>query len=458
MIGRTTTRDQIVSSVAFSLGITGALVLIGVWLAWIYIPRTPLALLGIAGLAVFVALFRYPVLLPAMAAFIITSGLTVWLPGTLSSVLVAGLAICAIRQGLSKSAFVPINTFVIWAVIFHAWYLVSAIWVQNYQFTSLAPFYRDLLVVFVFLWLVRSQADWTLVVVAAGLGMVLTAGSVISGYIDFLRAGASEVMTYGGDLSKARFFGHWLDPNIMGLTLVPFIGFNIIVFRSNAPRLLRTVGLISAVIGTIPVALSLSRSAMVCLAIMLVVIAFASKRKWLALGSIALLGGVVLYVLPIDVIARIQTLLTGTRDASVSQRGELFVTGFLLAYQSFPLGIGTGGFQVLSSDYVFSLMHGAIPHSTVAEVVSESGVLGSLLFMGVLISVYAAIRSRSGEPVGPDDLRSRNIEFLAVFVAIVCGLVFLSMSGYAPYWAVMTLISIKPSLYSVRPGSAAAPK
>jgi len=429
-------------------GVAAAGIMAAGWLAYGYLPYANLVGLSACLIAILALLIRKPVLGAALAAFVVTGDIFAYVPRSLSpllAVVVVVFLLGRLLQGEWQLTFTPLTK---WALLLFAWHLLSAAWASSYDYFSLAGLYRNVLVLLVFTWCVQKPSDYVYVLVAAGAGILLTAVLSVKSILDFFSSGLlSPEMGLLHRTGTSRFSG-WLDPNILSQTIVPFVGLSYALVRTRLPVMIRAFACTALLAGILAVLLSLSRAGMLCLAVMLLLIVVADRRRWVILSVVGVLLVLVVMVFPVNVFGRIGTLAQGRGDASINQRTELMGAGLRMFEDSFPLGVGLGNFRTFSMDYMQDLCWSAIPHNTYTEILSEMGIIGLILFVGALSSVAVPLvrvkRIMDSENFG----QNLGICMQAVFAAMLVSYMFLSMSTYAPYWMVLALIAVYPKVFA----------
>lgn len=436
------TRSQIAA--ALLLGVTVVIV----WLAWAYWGRAPLFFAGLAGAAFVALIFARPIVGCMLAAFMITSNFGSFVPFAMSGVLVLTLMIVLFRKLLAGDLTLRITPTLLWAVLFLTWYTVSIVWAGVYDNFSLAAFYRGLLVLIVFTEVVRKPAHLIAVILAAGVGLIVTGIWSIQSAIEFLYSGAagklSHMVAY---VEESRYYGQWEEPNAMALALVPMIAASYAVVRTKINPLLRLLALLSALFGLAAVALSLSRGGMICAIVGMLIIVSADKRRWLLFTGIAVVIAAILSVVPLNLLGRLETLLDPAGDRSIKERSELIMGGVEMIEDSFPIGVGTGNFRTYSTDYAPRLPWGIIAHNTYLDVTAESGIIGLLFMLGMLTAVMRAARRRKKLMDARDFETNISVCLKAAGVAVLLAMLLLSAVSYAAFWLVFALISVRPFVF-----------
>jgi O-antigen ligase len=250
-----------------------------------------------------------------------------------------------------------------------------------------------------------------------------------------------------GYIESSRFFGTWDEPNAMALALVPVIGLLIAVIRTKLFFPARLLAFACAILGFVAVMLSLSRGGMLCAIVLLIAILSADKYRFWIAGIVTGLVLVVATITPTDIFGRLETLTKGGGDSSISQRLQLVSAGMDIIEKSFPFGVGYGNFQTYSIDYAQELPHGMISHNSYIDVIADSGLVGIVLFLGAIVSLFMSLKWSGRRFEGTNFAGNSNVCLGASLLAICLAMMFLSAAGYVSFWLVMTLISIYPKVF-----------
>jgi hypothetical protein len=428
----------------FALALVGSTLGLSLWLLYTYVGFARLPLLGLASVLVLLAGFQYPIALTFFGAFGITANLVEFVPG-LSSALFASALVLGLAHRFARGTLVlTVPPIFKWLVLFVTWQMATILWSESYDWFTFSAFYRNLLIVSALIVTVQTRKQYVGTILAAGLGMVFTTALTGKGIAGMLFGGALAAEdTVAAATGSVRFYGHWQDPNIMALTMIPFIGMSIAVANVREAGWQRMIAGFCGVAGILNVMVSLSRGAILCLGVMLTLIVFAYKyRRVAAIVFISTLVLVMSY-LPVNIIGRMITLDPSKGDLSVRQRSNLVFAGFRMIADSFPLGLGPGNFRTNSVRYADMVFEPMIAHNTYIEVMSETGLIGALLFGGMLFMSFANSRPAQWRIAAQDFRQTTLVCMFSVLVAMSLGYVFLSMSSFPAYWFALVLISMQ---------------
>nr|WP_227464348.1 O-antigen ligase family protein [Nocardioides lijunqiniae] len=160
-----------------------------------------------------------------------------------------------------------------------------------------------------------------------------------------------------------------------------------------------------AVLGT------LSRGALVGIALIAVAAMLMGLIRWKVALGFAALTVVGLLVVLTAFPQMIDTSLSQkghVADQNVSERLDLWQSAGRMTLENPVLGLGPGAFSQQHRDFADSLPINInhtldVAHNTYLEVSSETGVVGLLVFLSILVTAYAGARShwrRTGDPLG----------------------------------------------------------
>ena len=124
-----------------------------------------------------------------------------------------------------------------------------------------------------------------------------------------------------------------------------------------------------------------------------VCLAIGKMRRPMAVGllvKVVLIGSGLMMVLTLALSAQVESL-----DVSGFIRLQLIWSGIVMFFQTFMLGIGTGGFEAeMWTGGFFGATYGfANPHNALARILAENGIIGIALFGFLLVGPAIAISS-----------------------------------------------------------------
>ncbi len=407
------------------------------WL-WNFWGRSFQVAVALVAFSFLIMLIRYPSLGGFLFGFVLLSGVPIFVPGITSAFFAVMLLILVVRKSIQSDATWRMTTFVAIFALFAVWFQVSGLWVEQHNEYNWILVYRVLLGILILQELIKSVSDYIFFIVGAACGMIITAGSAIVSAYQFYTSGAAEQVAGAvADIGKARFYGHWPDPNLMAITLVAFLGLTIALWRSRIAWPVRWLMAVASCLTIFATMISLSRGGMLGCFIVIFMMIVSERRKLLLLTLFSLLFAFVLTFLPIDLLGRIVSI--GSGDASTGERGSLLVAAFKLFWEAPIFGAGMGSLQHNVLQHVKYLPHSFISHNTFADIAVDGGLVGFGLFAGCL---WLAIRSLNWKnwSVDPADTSAMlNVGLRASLLATIFMILTLSMIAYVPIWAIFSI-------------------
>jgi O-antigen ligase len=426
-----------------------ALLIVLAWYGWNVNGRLALIGLGIVAMGMAAMVLHEPALGTAVAIFVISSNVTAFLPTITSPFL--GLAVFSIliRKLIARNLNFRVTPFFVCTLLFFTWEWMSKLWAPTDNPLTPLPlttFVRDLLIIVAVSWTVETPRQLRLVIIAGVLGAIVSASLTIQSFYAFLAS--KEAAELAKRASEIRFAGTFVDPNMAALSVIPFVGLGIVLFRSRGPWLLRLLGVVALVVPLVAVALSLSRGGTITALILLLMMVWAERRRWLLFSMIGVVIVIVLSVVPVDVIGRIATIGQGSRDASIGQRADMFWGGLQMAWDHFPLGVGLGNYGNFAMDYCRTMDHGNVAHEAYIDTIAESGPVGLLLLLVMLASLIPELRVKKWR-ISPDDFDTNiGVAMAAIFVYIILALAHNSYQHYPLYFVIMSVMSMRSTIFS----------
>jgi O-antigen ligase len=412
------------------LGIAAALLVLflagGVLLARNPLPLPVLLAIGIGLLAtLFLALTRYHAAV-ALGVVLLAAVRLEPAPADLVFAVVIAVALTTGRFGLQR---VPLSVTVL-VSLFLALNLLAS--VEVIDAARAVEFFAITLYLGIFgLWLtgyVRSVRRARLVFVAYLLAAVVSAALACLAL--FLPIPGGEAFVDG-----PRAQGLFKDPNVFGPFLIPAA--LILMEETVTPRLLRlrlATKLFLLSVLTVGVLFSFSRAAWLNLAVgvtvLLVVLALrrGGARRVMTLFLVILLAAATLFA----AVAATSTADFLQERASFQvydvERFGVQVSGVDLAAQ-YPLGIGPGQFERVSE---------LSAHSTYVRALAEQGVLGLLVFVGLMLLTlgFAAL----GAAGGRDTYGIGSAALLAAWCGVLANSMFIDTLHWRHLWLLAALI------------------
>ncbi len=438
-----TPRLQLWSGLAFAACIVLGVV---VWENW---SRANMAAAGMLAALGALFLYRYPKFPIPLLVLALTGYATAFWGPSVSVVIAVCLAGAVAYWVRNNSWTLSINQFAGLSLLYFAWQFFTVLWAPD-QLSSIPRLHLyTICLVLLLSQVVDSPEDYRRIAAAAGLGMIVSAGSAIYGiYILFSQGLAVEAAGSVKMLAKARYYGHWGGPNQLAHTILPFMGLLVACISICRTRLQRFYYTFCVCAGVICIALSLSRAALLGLFVILcVTVAVSLYRRLLATAFLAAIM-LTIFTLPVDLIGRVGSFVEGRRDASFNSRTYVMAAGVSLMEEKFPWGGGFGSYYAEHQDYIpftFQVNHA---HNTYLQLLVDYGVVGLVLFALVIASLFAAV----SRVFKIRDRQSSSYQLGVACFATLLGLLvaspFEDFTAWPPYWIAFTLISLYPAVFS----------
>lgn len=288
------------------------------------------------------------------------------------------------------------------ALLFTIWCLTSTFWAPNPTWALVrVSTYVGLFVVMQAIGLLKREhikRMWELLLVGAALSVLL----------GFILPAPNELLAASG-----RFTSGGEDPNDYANLLVVTVGvtfFGILTFKTEVKGRLRRFVLVSSVlIVMVAILLSLSRTALVNLFLALIaspLLLFRRTAK-LAIKVAALvgLGMVCIVILSHDfterMVDRYSTLQWLQQEWTWAGRIDIWRAAVIVFTERPLTGVGAGNFAFVSPYYSYYAAliaatreggGGGVAHNMFLSVMSETGMIGLILFGALLVSAYASAR------------------------------------------------------------------
>lgn len=308
---------------------------------------------------------------------------------------------------LVKNLLAPIS---LSGLLFIIWCLMSAFWAPNTTWALLrVSTYVGLFVVMQAIGLLKREdikRMWELLLLGAALSVPL----------GFILPAPTEVVAASG-----RFTSGGQDPNDYANLIVVTVG---VVFygiltckREVRGKLLRIVLLSSALVAVMAIPLSLSRTAVINLLAMLLASSLLRRTAKSATKLVVLMGLLLLCIVVLfpdftdRMVQRYSTLQWLQQEDTWAGRIDIWRAAVTVFAERPFTGVGAGNFAFVSPYYSYYAAliaatredgGGGVAHNMFLSVMSETGVIGLILFGALLLSAYASARRlvRRGESLG----------------------------------------------------------
>ena len=334
------------------------------------------------------------------------SGLQFGPIGTVAKVLgvVAGTA--WLLSVIARGSIRPLDTF-------HKAYFLFLLWSGSTFFWSIAPgstwheflTYTQLFVMVLVLWdLLDTRKRIESALQAYVLGAFVTGGSIIANYVSS---------------PQARFPAHdrvnALGYKIDGIALIVAIALPAAWYLatgptvSTRPLVLRVLNFAYIPFGGLALVLTGTRGATLASIPTALFVLWSLKHssgvlRGMALGAVVCVGVLLYFYAPRGMLDRISTATTATQlgqqGGALEGRWSIW-TASVDVWMHHPIrGIGVGAHRtavtpILAQSKIYKTASKKA-HNTYISVLTETGIVGGLLFLGVLLSVFARLRQLSG--------------------------------------------------------------
>ncbi|MFU8812747.1 MAG: O-antigen ligase family protein [Balneolaceae bacterium] len=243
-----------------------------------------------------------------------------------------------------------------------------------------------------------------------------------------------NMLSAGASLTRVSAGGLYHDPNRFAAILFIPSAVSVAVIFSSLNWKYRLAAIFVFVVLLGGVVSTLSRSGLISIAVIILIIITLSK-KWkfaVILGASAL---AVVLVVPalrealFTTIVRIYEVAFGSTDASAGIRVMLAVAGLSMFFDTYMIGIGFGGFPERFTDY-YTLQQSIgvnMPHNVTYKIMAELGLLGLLLFLYLIVKVCRAGYTAWKKAVS----ESEKILYSALFSSLFAYMIFYQFYGGA---------------------------
>jgi O-antigen ligase len=275
---------------------------------------------------------------------------------------------------------------------------------------------KDIVIIYTILFAIREWTSWKqaiwLIIATTAILCSLGLYQIVSGNYgqDFFGLAQLELQgVFDGDNSSTlRINGPIGDPNMWGQVIaavMPLVLFRII-HEPHAKTKFFTMGVAGILLFVL--LNTYSRGAYLALLVVVFLTFFVLEKKINPFVIIAGIGLMILVIplLPQSYSARFQSLTALTpvstnsggvyQDGSLQGRSSVMLTALSMVADNPLLGVGAGNFknnyqkynQILGIEFEYGERDA---HSLYTQVLSETGILGSITFLGILISLMSAL-------------------------------------------------------------------
>src|ERR1041385_2185741 len=329
--------------------------------------------------------------------------------------------------------------------------------------TDILDMGKDIIIIYCILFALREPQSWKqtiwLIMITVAVLSVLSVYQIITNNYDqtFFGFASVQLQQVFTDSSTPRIAGPINAPNLWGQILVAistlFI-FRIIHEKRNLVKIATLLGLAFILVATLNV---YSRGAYLVLAIDAVLIFFVFEKRFNPMIAFAGLGIVILLLpfLPAAYRDRFYTLSDFTaqngiyQDTSFRGRSSEMLTGLAMFDEHPILGVGTGNYPTNYQKYaqLIGIEFRATardPHSLYVQVLAETGILGTIAFIGMVFFLFNAlnktIRAIERSPYLKDWLPWMNAIRLAILSYLMTS--FVLHNAYIRYFWILVAMAL----------------
>lgn len=423
------------------------------------------ALAATVALAAIVAVFARPATLPLILVASIFTEL-VPVEGTTISRVLAPIALLVVLVQLirGRASICPAPP-LFWGGAYALWALASGLWTTNVAGTVLLLSSLSIAVVYMlsFASLLESRHDLERAV------WVVAFASLVFGALSFQYV--SDAFNLGEVVQEGRAQGGIGDPNFFAATQLVALPL-VIALAGHVKKGWLQLGLYGTVVVIVASILtSLSRGGLIGLAVLLILLAlvpfhvvFRTRRhKAIALLVVALGVAAMSVRYSSDLTERVQATFSEANPGARSGSGRIYLwLAARTAIEEHPwLGLGYGGFKPASNELLlntpgvdlsrYSLKEGGQPaHSTYLGSFAELGIVGLVLYLGLLISTgrtlrRAAMRGRKAGAFFAGSVAGALLLGLVTWAVISA---FLSAETARAFWIIFGITLALPRLIS----------
>lgn len=249
------------------------------------------------------------------------------------------------------------------------------------------------------------------------------------------------------DVSQTAPVVIYTNANDVALFLVPLIALagSLLLFSPHRPtRLASGVFLLVAVPATV---LSFSRGGYLALAAVAVGLAIAHRRRWLLLGTAAVIGVVLVLIPPVSKRIGIELDFSNPSNTLVG-RSHLWAASIEMLKHHIPFGAGLSGFATAIAPY-WNPYHPdrfIYPHNFVLTFWSETGLLGLAAFIWIVITGFM-VGWRGWQSADPGWKPIHLGVLLALVAVLLHGLVdvpYFKNDLALEFWVILGLVAAAP--------------
>jgi O-antigen ligase len=307
--------------------------------------------------------------------------------------------------------------------------------------------------------MLEEASDWSvyLVYVVASI-LLLSDADAVRRYVWGMIVGGTWLVCYGiyavmnrvgyGATGRAGAYGMYENHNDYTFVILQILPFVYAYLREETGFLKRAFLFASAIACAAGVLLSLSRGGILALlleALLIVLIAMTSPRRWLLIPVLAIVGaGAIGY----QWAKRDATATTYTAETAESSRLELWRAARKMFLDRPLLGVGSRRFPEYSPQYeeLSYDQRGKNSHNTLFEILATTGLFGFIPFVVMCWSLVRAMRSPT-PATAPPVVGATSRAILIAF----CTILFRGMFDAKTYdWSFYTLVPLAIACAMIR--------
>jgi putative inorganic carbon (hco3(-)) transporter len=377
-------------------------------------------LLGLLGIAVVMAIIIKPSLGANILVFAVFTNISDLLsrlgfPGILKPLVVIVAVALFVRylyagqMQTTKSKTARIEFFLLaYFMIVVASFLVATD--KDRALTEILDMGKDIIIIYSILFALRQPQTWKqtiwLIIITTALLCSLSVYQLFThNYTEtFIRLASVQMDKVFGDASTARIGGPINAPNLWGQILVAVSTLLIFRILHEKHPLVKLAGVVMLGIISYVVLNTFSRGAYLVLAIDVVLILFVFEKRVRPLVAIAGIAILILLIplLPSNYRARFGSLTAFSsqsgiyQDTSLRGRSSEMLTGLAMFAEHPILGVGAANYfnnyqryaQLVGIEFRAT---GRDPHSLYVQLLAETGILGTIAFLGMLYFLFDAL-------------------------------------------------------------------
>lgn len=215
--------------------------------------------------------------------------------------------------------------------------------------------------------------------------LLMAIGSVAYASLHVLR----EWQKYGG--MAAGFRPGWLmgDPNYYSLSAVLCLPLAYYMLRTTPSVWERCFCIGTLVVTLLGLTLAASRGGFLGMTVSILIIALRSRAR---LRTLAIAGAVVMLLMHVSPSSPLSRLLSPNESDifSAEHRTDLAAAGLQMFWAHPLTGVGPGNFAAVVGQFS-KIPEPLIAHNTYVSVMAEMGLLGILLFIGVIVATFISL-------------------------------------------------------------------